>query len=189
MQRVTKSVSEHLARVHQARDTCLSFLWPLCISFLQPNSRPSAQSGRHSVSVEVQLQRQRQEERESFQQAQRQYSSLPRYGHPCWGSSPPCPLSFRKSLLPTLRNHSYSSLLSLGGWGGQCDRRKVFQEKKKHIVFTGQLIMGWSGLTYQDWWGSDLGSGIGSSTSVGAKDDSSADKWKDNASFAQLKGN
>ncbi|KAM5285116.1 partitioning defective 3 homolog isoform 9-T9 [Hipposideros larvatus] len=44
-----------------------------------PNSRPSAQSGRHSVSVEVQMQRQRQEERESFQQAQRQYSSLPRY--------------------------------------------------------------------------------------------------------------
>uniref|UniRef100_A0A2K6FD85 Par-3 family cell polarity regulator n=1 Tax=Propithecus coquereli TaxID=379532 RepID=A0A2K6FD85_PROCO len=43
-----------------------------------PNSRPAAQSGRHSVSVEVQLQRQRQEERESFQQAQRQYSSLPR---------------------------------------------------------------------------------------------------------------
>ncbi|XP_044784146.2 partitioning defective 3 homolog isoform X25 [Bubalus bubalis] len=43
-----------------------------------PNSRPSAQSGRHSVSVEVQMQRQRQEERESFQQAQRQYSSLPR---------------------------------------------------------------------------------------------------------------
>ncbi|XP_065728486.1 partitioning defective 3 homolog isoform X7 [Phocoena phocoena] len=43
-----------------------------------PNSRPSAQSGRHSVSVEAQMQRQRQEERESFQQAQRQYSSLPR---------------------------------------------------------------------------------------------------------------
>ncbi|XP_072364430.1 partitioning defective 3 homolog isoform X4 [Scyliorhinus torazame] len=43
-----------------------------------PNSGPYAQSGRHSVSVEVQLQRQRQEERESFQQAQRQYSSLPR---------------------------------------------------------------------------------------------------------------
>ncbi|XP_052507027.1 partitioning defective 3 homolog isoform X7 [Budorcas taxicolor] len=43
-----------------------------------PSSRPSAQSGRHSVSVEVQMQRQRQEERESFQQAQRQYSSLPR---------------------------------------------------------------------------------------------------------------
>ncbi|XP_012658781.1 partitioning defective 3 homolog isoform X5 [Otolemur garnettii] len=43
-----------------------------------PNSRPPAQSGRHSVSVEVQLQRQRQEERENFQQAQRQYSSLPR---------------------------------------------------------------------------------------------------------------
>ncbi|XP_066886461.1 partitioning defective 3 homolog isoform X48 [Kogia breviceps] len=43
-----------------------------------PNSRPSAQSGRHSVSVEVQMQRRRQEERESFQQAQRQYSSLPR---------------------------------------------------------------------------------------------------------------
>ncbi|KAM5340078.1 partitioning defective 3 homolog isoform 12-T12 [Glossophaga mutica] len=43
-----------------------------------PSSRPSAPSGRHSVSVEVQMQRQRQEERESFQQAQRQYSSLPR---------------------------------------------------------------------------------------------------------------
>ncbi|XP_006158368.1 partitioning defective 3 homolog isoform X15 [Tupaia chinensis] len=43
-----------------------------------PNSRAPAQSGRHSVSVEVQMQRQRQEERESFQQAQRQYSSLPR---------------------------------------------------------------------------------------------------------------
>uniref|UniRef100_A0A4W3KER4 Partitioning defective 3 homolog n=1 Tax=Callorhinchus milii TaxID=7868 RepID=A0A4W3KER4_CALMI len=43
-----------------------------------PNSSPYTQSGRHSVSVEVQLQRQRQEERESFLQAQRQYSSLPR---------------------------------------------------------------------------------------------------------------
>uniref|UniRef100_A0A4W5QKI4 Par-3 family cell polarity regulator alpha, b n=1 Tax=Hucho hucho TaxID=62062 RepID=A0A4W5QKI4_9TELE len=36
------------------------------------------QTGRHSVSVEVQMQRQRQEERDAFQQAQRQYSSLPR---------------------------------------------------------------------------------------------------------------
>ncbi|KAG7455243.1 hypothetical protein MATL_G00254540 [Megalops atlanticus] len=36
------------------------------------------QTGRHSVSVEVQMQRQRQDERDSFQQAQRQYSSLPR---------------------------------------------------------------------------------------------------------------
>ncbi|KAM4828629.1 partitioning defective 3 homolog isoform 7-T7 [Thomomys bottae] len=43
-----------------------------------PSSRPMVQSGRHSVSVEVQVQRQRQEERENFQQAQRQYSSLPR---------------------------------------------------------------------------------------------------------------
>ncbi|XP_075443855.1 partitioning defective 3 homolog isoform X4 [Ascaphus truei] len=43
-----------------------------------PNSATYNQSGRHSVSVEVQMQRQRQEERESFQQAQRQYSSLPR---------------------------------------------------------------------------------------------------------------
>ncbi|XP_053524847.1 partitioning defective 3 homolog isoform X13 [Artibeus jamaicensis] len=43
-----------------------------------PSSRPSGPSGRHSVSVEVQMQRQRQEERENFQQAQRQYSSLPR---------------------------------------------------------------------------------------------------------------
>ncbi|XP_055003094.1 partitioning defective 3 homolog isoform X3 [Sorex araneus] len=49
-------------------------------SFEQPwaNSRAAAPSGRHSVSVEMQMQRQRQEERESFQQAQRQYSSLPR---------------------------------------------------------------------------------------------------------------
>ncbi|XP_075406418.1 partitioning defective 3 homolog isoform X5 [Tenrec ecaudatus] len=43
-----------------------------------PSNKPYPQSGRHSVSVEVQMQRQRQEERESFQQAQRQYSSLPR---------------------------------------------------------------------------------------------------------------
>ncbi|KAE8595817.1 hypothetical protein XENTR_v10015886 [Xenopus tropicalis] len=43
-----------------------------------PNTPTYNQSGRHSVSVEVQMQRQRQEERESFQQAQRQYSSLPR---------------------------------------------------------------------------------------------------------------
>ncbi|XP_069815055.1 partitioning defective 3 homolog isoform X9 [Dendropsophus ebraccatus] len=43
-----------------------------------PNNTTYNQSGRHSVSVEVQMQRQRQEERESFQQAQRQYSSLPR---------------------------------------------------------------------------------------------------------------
>ncbi|XP_005994883.1 partitioning defective 3 homolog isoform X2 [Latimeria chalumnae] len=43
-----------------------------------PNSSAYAQTGRHSVSVEMQMQRQRQEERESFQQAQRQYSSLPR---------------------------------------------------------------------------------------------------------------
>lgn len=49
-----------------------------CASLPQPSSRPASQSGRHSVSVEVQVQRQRQEERESFQQAQRQYSSLPR---------------------------------------------------------------------------------------------------------------
>ncbi|KAM6209825.1 partitioning defective 3 homolog isoform 8-T8 [Sarcoramphus papa] len=43
-----------------------------------PSTKAYSQSGRHSVSVEVQMQRQRQEERESFQQAQRQYSSLPR---------------------------------------------------------------------------------------------------------------
>ncbi|XP_071590937.1 partitioning defective 3 homolog isoform X18 [Heliangelus exortis] len=43
-----------------------------------PSTKTYSQSGRHSVSVEVQMQRQRQEERESFQQAQRQYSSLPR---------------------------------------------------------------------------------------------------------------
>ncbi|XP_074049257.1 partitioning defective 3 homolog isoform X18 [Macrotis lagotis] len=43
-----------------------------------PNTKVYTQSGRHSVSVEMQMQRQRQEERESFQQAQRQYSSLPR---------------------------------------------------------------------------------------------------------------
>ncbi|XP_053324202.1 partitioning defective 3 homolog isoform X2 [Spea bombifrons] len=43
-----------------------------------PNNSTYNQTGRHSVSVEVQMQRQRQEERDSFQQAQRQYSSLPR---------------------------------------------------------------------------------------------------------------
>ncbi|XP_064301017.1 partitioning defective 3 homolog isoform X10 [Phalacrocorax carbo] len=43
-----------------------------------PSTKTYSQSGRHSVSVEVQMQRQRQEEKESFQQAQRQYSSLPR---------------------------------------------------------------------------------------------------------------
>nr|XP_056713227.1 partitioning defective 3 homolog isoform X2 [Euleptes europaea] len=43
-----------------------------------PHSKTYSQSGRHSVSVEVQMQKQRQEERENFQQAQRQYSSLPR---------------------------------------------------------------------------------------------------------------
>ncbi|XP_041102877.1 partitioning defective 3 homolog isoform X5 [Polyodon spathula] len=43
-----------------------------------PNTSMCTQRGRHSVSIEVQMQRQRQEERESFQQAQRQYSSLPR---------------------------------------------------------------------------------------------------------------
>ncbi|XP_026230555.1 partitioning defective 3 homolog isoform X5 [Anabas testudineus] len=54
-------------------------------SFEQPWSNASTngpsghnQPGRHSVSVEVQMQRQRQEERDSFTQAQRQYSSLPR---------------------------------------------------------------------------------------------------------------
>ncbi|KAG8443338.1 hypothetical protein GDO86_011943 [Hymenochirus boettgeri] len=50
-----------------------------------PNTTTYNQSGRHSVSVEVQMQRQKQEERESFQQAQRQYSSLPRQSrkNPC----------------------------------------------------------------------------------------------------------
>ncbi|XP_029581693.1 partitioning defective 3 homolog isoform X3 [Salmo trutta] len=49
-----------------------------------PNTGPGPyqidrqQTGRHSVSVEMQMQRQRQEERDAFQQAQRQYSSLPR---------------------------------------------------------------------------------------------------------------
>ncbi|XP_029498365.1 partitioning defective 3 homolog isoform X4 [Oncorhynchus nerka] len=43
-----------------------------------PYQTDGQQTGRHSVSVEVQRQRQRQEERDAFQQAQRQYSSLPR---------------------------------------------------------------------------------------------------------------
>uniref|UniRef100_A0A8C7V4C0 Par-3 family cell polarity regulator n=1 Tax=Oncorhynchus mykiss TaxID=8022 RepID=A0A8C7V4C0_ONCMY len=48
-------------------------------SFEQPwVSTDRQQTGRHSVSVEMQMQRQRQEERDAFQQAQRQYSSLPR---------------------------------------------------------------------------------------------------------------
>ncbi|XP_064188423.1 partitioning defective 3 homolog isoform X2 [Anguilla rostrata] len=44
----------------------------------QPRPGGGAQTGRHSVSVEMQMQRQRQDERDSFQQTQRQYSSLPR---------------------------------------------------------------------------------------------------------------
>ena len=51
------------------------------------------------MSVEVQMQRQRQEERESFQQAQRQYSSLPRYA-PHTPSPHALSLSLGKSLLP-----------------------------------------------------------------------------------------
>uniref|UniRef100_A0A3Q3Q7N7 PDZ domain-containing protein n=1 Tax=Monopterus albus TaxID=43700 RepID=A0A3Q3Q7N7_MONAL len=47
-------------------------------SFEQPWVSGYSQPGRHSVSVEVQMQRQRQGERDSFAQAQRQYSSLPR---------------------------------------------------------------------------------------------------------------
>ncbi|XP_045080762.1 partitioning defective 3 homolog isoform X4 [Coregonus clupeaformis] len=43
-----------------------------------PYQTDRQQTGRHSVSVEVQMQRQRQEARDAFQQAQRQYSSLPR---------------------------------------------------------------------------------------------------------------
>nr|XP_046227303.1 partitioning defective 3 homolog isoform X2 [Scatophagus argus] len=38
-------------------------------------------SGRHSVTVETQVQKQQQEDRDGFQQAQRQYSSLPRQPH------------------------------------------------------------------------------------------------------------
>ncbi|XP_062900431.1 partitioning defective 3 homolog isoform X2 [Mobula hypostoma] len=63
-----------------------------------PSSGPYAQSGRHSVSVEVQLQRQRQEERESFQQAQRQYSSLPRQSKK--NSSSMTPEAWDKSYTP-----------------------------------------------------------------------------------------
>uniref|UniRef100_A0AAY4ALT1 PDZ domain-containing protein n=1 Tax=Denticeps clupeoides TaxID=299321 RepID=A0AAY4ALT1_9TELE len=43
------------------------------------NSSSHTPTGRHSVSVEMQLQRQKVEERDSFKQAQRQYSSLPRH--------------------------------------------------------------------------------------------------------------
>ncbi|EMP23841.1 Partitioning defective 3 like protein [Chelonia mydas] len=60
-------------RIGDGEGTCRCFQ-----EVLEPNSKTYSQSGRHSVSVEVQMQRQRQEERESFQQAQRQYSSLPR---------------------------------------------------------------------------------------------------------------
>uniref|UniRef100_A0A8C4DY07 Par-3 family cell polarity regulator n=1 Tax=Dicentrarchus labrax TaxID=13489 RepID=A0A8C4DY07_DICLA len=45
-------------------------------SWQQPN--PLTPSGRHSVTVESQVQKQQQEDRDDFQQAQRQYSSLPR---------------------------------------------------------------------------------------------------------------
>ncbi|XP_027129933.1 partitioning defective 3 homolog isoform X2 [Larimichthys crocea] len=49
-------------------------------SFNQPwvSNGTETQSGRHSVTVETQVQKQQQDDRDGFQQAQRQYSSLPR---------------------------------------------------------------------------------------------------------------
>ncbi|XP_029313893.1 partitioning defective 3 homolog [Cottoperca gobio] len=42
------------------------------------NAFPATPSGRHSITVDSQVQKQQQEDRDGFQQAQRQYSSLPR---------------------------------------------------------------------------------------------------------------
>uniref|UniRef100_A0A3B3SI61 Par-3 family cell polarity regulator n=1 Tax=Paramormyrops kingsleyae TaxID=1676925 RepID=A0A3B3SI61_9TELE len=74
-----------------------------------PAADPFAPTGRHSVSLEVQMQRQRQDDEESFQQAQRQYSSLPSPGevHDPWGGSRP-PLE------------TAPGRLSLGLSGGLC---------------------------------------------------------------------
>ncbi|XP_029935160.1 partitioning defective 3 homolog isoform X2 [Myripristis murdjan] len=46
--------------------------------FDQPWANNGSESGRHSVTVESQAQKQQQEDKDGFQQAQRQYSSLPR---------------------------------------------------------------------------------------------------------------
>ena len=50
----------------------------LCNCLLQVSNGTEAPSGRHSVTVDSQVQKQQQEDRDGFQQAQRQYSSLPR---------------------------------------------------------------------------------------------------------------
>lgn len=46
---------------------------------LQVSNGTETLSGRHSVTVETQVQKQQQEDRDGFQQAQRQYNSLPRW--------------------------------------------------------------------------------------------------------------
>lgn len=53
--------------------TCV-ILW-----MLQANNGMETPSGRHSVTVDTQVQKQQQDDRDGFQQAQRQYSSLPRW--------------------------------------------------------------------------------------------------------------
>lgn len=51
-----------------------------CVTWmLQVSNGTETQSGRHSVTVETQVQKQQQDDRDGFQQAQRQYSSLPRW--------------------------------------------------------------------------------------------------------------
>lgn len=57
---------------------CHHFVY-LCLCDLQVSNGTEAPSGRHSVTVETQIQKEEQEDQEGFQQAQRQYSSLPRW--------------------------------------------------------------------------------------------------------------
>nr|XP_016849743.1 PREDICTED: partitioning defective 3 homolog isoform X2 [Anolis carolinensis] len=118
-----------------------------------PNSKSYSQSGRHSVSVEVQMQKQRQEERESFQQAQRQYSSLPRQSrknassvsqdswehnyHPCEGfqsaKDNPRYSSYQGSRNGYMGGHGFNArvMLETQELLRQEQRRKEQQMKKK----------------------------------------------------------
>lgn len=50
-----------------------------CLCDLEVSNGTEMSSGRHSVTVETQIQKEEQEDQDGFNQAQRQYSSLPRW--------------------------------------------------------------------------------------------------------------
>lgn len=60
--------------------TCFwCFILCIFVCNLQVSNGKENPSGRHSVTVETQIQKEEQEDQKDFQQAQRQYSSLPRW--------------------------------------------------------------------------------------------------------------